>query len=139
MKLPYFLKVVCLFVRSTVFMFFLHVRFHLVLVCETELWLTCSVRFGKNSKTVLWLVTIVNMFGQFLSRNCMTWSFWTNSKYLAQFVSVPLSPCSHPPSLHLLLILHATFRPPPKYFRKHYDKYFSKTTKLCKGDSKSNF
>jgi hypothetical protein len=38
---------------------FLHVLFCSVLVWETELWLTCSVRFGQNSKTLLRSVTIV--------------------------------------------------------------------------------
>ena len=48
--------------------------------------------------------------------------------------SITLQPPTKPSSSP-----YTTFRPPPKYFRKHYDKYFSKTTKLCKGDSKSNF
>ena len=38
-------------------MHFLHVRFCSVSVRETELWLTCSVRFGQNGKTPLWSVT----------------------------------------------------------------------------------
>ena len=40
-------------------MHFLHVLFSSVLVQETELWLTCSVLFGQNGKTLLRLVTIL--------------------------------------------------------------------------------
>ena len=36
---------------------FLHVRFCSVSVRKTELSLTCSVWFGQNGKTLLWLVT----------------------------------------------------------------------------------
>ena len=43
-------------------MHFLHVRFSLVSVWETELWLTCLVRFGQNSKTLLRLATNRNIF-----------------------------------------------------------------------------
>mgnify|MGYP007022690404 CR=1 FL=1 len=39
-------------------MCFLHVRFCSVSVRETELWLTCSVLFGQNSKTLLRSVTM---------------------------------------------------------------------------------
>ena len=50
-----------MFVRSTVqvyvFMSFLHVRFCSVSVRETELGLTCSVRFGQNGETLLRSVT----------------------------------------------------------------------------------
>ena len=38
---------------------FLHVQFCSVSVRETELWLTCSVRFGQNGKTPLRSVTTV--------------------------------------------------------------------------------
>ena len=40
-------------------MCFLHVRFCSVSVRETELWLTCSVRFWQNGKTLLRSVTNV--------------------------------------------------------------------------------
>jgi hypothetical protein len=43
-------------------MHFLHVRFCSVSVWETELSLTCSVRFGQNGKTLLWLVTSLSPF-----------------------------------------------------------------------------
>ena len=41
-------------------MHFLHVRFCSVSVRETELWLTCSVRFRQNGKTLLRSVTSMN-------------------------------------------------------------------------------
>jgi hypothetical protein len=44
-------------------MSFLHVRFCLVSVRETELSLTCSVRLGQNGKTLLRSVTTVGVFG----------------------------------------------------------------------------
>ena len=37
-----------------------NVRFRLVSVRETELWLTCSVRFWQNGKTLLRSVTTLN-------------------------------------------------------------------------------
>ena len=39
---------------------FLHVRFGSVSVLETELLLTCSVRFGQNGKTLLRSVTTIH-------------------------------------------------------------------------------
>ena len=66
---------------------FLHVRFCSVSVRKTELWLTCSVRFGQNGKTLLRSVTTMHpyFFWQFFGCLAIFWKIQLNEYETDQY------------------------------------------------------
>ena len=64
---------------------FLHVRFCSVSVRETELWLTCSVWFGQNGKTLLRSVTNWHVY-IFWFIFFLSYLFWTVYNLKSQYI-----------------------------------------------------